>query len=471
MTRFGGSATDAYRRARGELSGSGVFALAPEAAKAPGARAESSDVPEFLVFGVIGQDCWGDGVTPRDVVSWLAQNADAPEVRVRINSPGGDAFDGIAIHNALVASPQRVVVDVEGAAFSAASLIAMAGDTIRIADNAMMMVHRAWNLSVGNVEDHAGAIAILGRIDGAQARTYATRAGIETDAALALMEAETFMSGSEAVDQGFADEVIPTKSGSAEVAKAWAGSKILARFRASSVRTALDSILGSTGGTQERDEIMPEWLLKRLGLPSDASEAQAQAKLEVLCKTDPGLRALVALPTEGDPQADADNYARDLASAPDVAQAEANARIAKLERMQAASNAREAVQAAVRAGKVFPGEAALHVADLTEGGAQALERFEKVMAVRPQVIDFTQGSQTAGKDAPAASAVELTESDRYICDSSGLSEELFLATKTAKAADAAAGRLKDGVVSNMSTISTHMKKRIPRAARAQITEG
>lgn len=129
-------------------------------------------------------------------------------ITLNINSPGGDVFDGIAIYNDLVAHDATVNVRVTGLAASAASLIAMAGDSIEIAENGFLMIHNAWALVVGNRNDMTEFAKTLEQIDGALARTYARRTGGSVDEMAALMDAETWLAGDDAVERGFADKLL-----------------------------------------------------------------------------------------------------------------------------------------------------------------------------------------------------------------------------------------------------------------------
>src|SRR5205823_2104371 len=115
---------------------------------------------EILVYDEIGQF----GVSPTAVRDQLKG---AGDVLVKINSPGGDVFDGIAIHNDLVAHSGNVTVHVTGVAASAASIIAMAGKTIAIAPNAFVMLHNSWALTIGNAGDHQDTASLLTQVDGA----------------------------------------------------------------------------------------------------------------------------------------------------------------------------------------------------------------------------------------------------------------------------------------------------------------
>lgn len=130
----------------------------------------------------------------------------AKTITVRLNSPGGDVFDGIAIHNDLLAHPAKIRIEVTGLAASAASIIAMAGDEIIMADNAFMMIHNAWGVAAGDKGVMADFGAILEKIDAALAATYEARTGIALKSIVKMMDDETWMSAIDAVDHGFADD-------------------------------------------------------------------------------------------------------------------------------------------------------------------------------------------------------------------------------------------------------------------------
>ena len=100
---------------------------------------------------------------------------------VRINSPGGDAFEGVAIHNLLRAQGKPVDVYVDGIAASAASIIAMAGDTRSMGSNTMMMIHNAWSSCTGYADDMRKMADTLDRVSTAVAQTYIDRAGLSKD--------------------------------------------------------------------------------------------------------------------------------------------------------------------------------------------------------------------------------------------------------------------------------------------------
>ena len=170
---------------------------------------------DLIIYEVIGGDFWDEDpqATPAAVAAFLSENRGVP-VNVRINSPGGLAYDGIVIYNALVGHGAKVTTTIEGMAASAASIIAMAGDTIRIHENATLMIHRAWGIVMGNSADMKDYAETLDRLDGQLAGTYAARTGLRIDTVTKLMIGEsdgTSFDAAEAKAKGFADEIVPNK--------------------------------------------------------------------------------------------------------------------------------------------------------------------------------------------------------------------------------------------------------------------
>lgn len=171
-------------------------------------QAAGEDCTTLMVYDEIGE--WGISAAAMRVK--LSQIT-TPRIRLEINSPGGDVFDGIAIFNDLVRHKARVEVVVTGVAASAASIIAMAGDDIGMYGNAFLMIHNAWSVTIGDQSDHAAMAQVLAKIDEALARTYARRAGTAADMVEDLMAAETWMDAEQAVDRGFADRVLEDEAG------------------------------------------------------------------------------------------------------------------------------------------------------------------------------------------------------------------------------------------------------------------
>lgn len=178
---------------------------------------------EFHVYSDIGASFWAPGVTANDVVAWLRSRDKAAELTVRINSAGGDAFEGIAIHNILRDAPQRIIVKVDGIALSAASIIAMAGDEVRMAPSALMMIHDPWTLAMGDAAELRSTADRLDKVAEAIATTYAGRMEQGTEHVRELMAAETWFSAAEARAAGLIDAVEgePAPAAEQNAAGAW----------------------------------------------------------------------------------------------------------------------------------------------------------------------------------------------------------------------------------------------------------
>lgn len=158
---------------------------------------------DIKIHDEIGQ--WG--VSARDVLAQLS-TIDQEEINVSIHSPGGDMFDGIAIYNALKAHPAKVVVTVEGIAASAASIVAMAGDEIRMPDNAYLMIHNPWGVAAGDANLFAECVDLFDRYAATIAGIYAKRTGLPVDEVRAMQDATTYLEAAFAKEKGFCDVVV-----------------------------------------------------------------------------------------------------------------------------------------------------------------------------------------------------------------------------------------------------------------------
>ena len=173
------------------------------------AVAVRSNVAEILIYDIIGEDFLGEGVTAKGIVQELAalpQSVDT--ILLRINSPGGDVFDGIAIMNALLQQNRTVKVQVDGLCASIASVIAMAGSTITMAATAQLMIHNPWTLSMGDASDLRKTADLLDKVRDASMLPAYARSGKTPAAIKAIMDAETWYSADEAKQAGWADQVL-----------------------------------------------------------------------------------------------------------------------------------------------------------------------------------------------------------------------------------------------------------------------
>ncbi len=176
------------------------------------AKKTGGDTAEMLIYEQIGVSWWDDsGVGAKQFADDLKALGDIKTLNIRINSPGGDVTEGDAIYSALTQHPATINVFIDGIAASAASFIAMAGDTIAIAEHAKLMIHNAWGFSVGNADDMRKMADTLDVFDKGIRGIYAARTGNSDLQLQDWMKAETWMLGPEAKDRGFADTVIPSK--------------------------------------------------------------------------------------------------------------------------------------------------------------------------------------------------------------------------------------------------------------------
>jgi ATP-dependent protease ClpP protease subunit len=169
-------------------------------------NAADSDEAEVMLYDEVGG--WY-GATADQFIADL-RGVTAPNLRVRVNSPGGSVFEGIAIANALRSHPANVVVQVDGIAASIASVIAMAGDRVEMAPNTMLMIHEASGLCMGNAADMAEMEELLDLISDNIADAYASRAGGTREQWREAMRAETWYLPDDAVKAGLADEATQT---------------------------------------------------------------------------------------------------------------------------------------------------------------------------------------------------------------------------------------------------------------------
>jgi ATP-dependent protease ClpP protease subunit len=170
------------------------------------------DIYDDIVAG--GGSWLFGGISASDVVAQLA-DIDGP-LEVHVNSGGGDVFDGIAIYNALQAR-DGVTIVVDGIAASIASIIAQAGESRTICPGAMMMIHDALSMCVGNAADMRETADLLEQVSDNLASVYASRGGTQDDWR-AAMQAETWYSAQSAVDAGLMDKLAGKQAEPADVA-------------------------------------------------------------------------------------------------------------------------------------------------------------------------------------------------------------------------------------------------------------
>ena len=173
---------------------------------------------ELILHGTIGQDWFGDGIVASDVIQALADVGRQTDVTVRVNSGGGIATEGAAIYAALRNHAGDVNIVVEGIAASAASIVAMAGDSIVMSQGSVMMIHEPFGFTAGTASDHQKSIDALNTLATAMAGVYAERTGRDLAAERQIMTNETWMTAADAVAQGYADKVAGDEPANEEIA-------------------------------------------------------------------------------------------------------------------------------------------------------------------------------------------------------------------------------------------------------------
>lgn len=164
---------------------------------------EAGKTPELFIFDEI-DDWWG--VSAQSVIDQI-RDLDTTDINVRINSPGGMVFEGIAIYNALRLHKANVHVSIEGLAASIASVIAMAGDTVAIAENAMMMIHNPYGWAAGDAEAMRKTADVMDKVADSIAVSYTARTGKSLEEMKAVMNDETWFTAQEALDMGLVDQI------------------------------------------------------------------------------------------------------------------------------------------------------------------------------------------------------------------------------------------------------------------------
>ena len=163
---------------------------------------------EVMLYDEIGYDFWtGGGITAKDVADQLKAAGTVSRISLRINSPGGDVFEGSAIYSQLSKSGIPVDVYIDGLAASAASFIAMVGRAVSMGDNAMMMIHNPWSIEMGDANDMRKCADTLDKVRDSMLPAYMRRYSGTEDEFKALLDAETWLTAADCKACGLADEI------------------------------------------------------------------------------------------------------------------------------------------------------------------------------------------------------------------------------------------------------------------------
>jgi ATP-dependent protease ClpP protease subunit len=176
---------------------------------------------EMTIYGPIGQGFFEEGATAEKVRKDLEALGDVSDIDVFVNSPGGNVWEGLAIANVLSKHPAQVHAHVDGLAASAASVITSAADMVTMGKGAMMMIHSPWSLTAGNAEDLRNMADVLDKIESGFLDIYEQRTGKPRNELLDMLKAETWFTAQEAVDEGFADDLVESKPREKVASASW----------------------------------------------------------------------------------------------------------------------------------------------------------------------------------------------------------------------------------------------------------
>nr|WP_310795786.1 head maturation protease, ClpP-related [Heyndrickxia oleronia] len=167
---------------------------------------QNNKVTKMTIYGIIGDSWWEDSTSATDIDQALNE-AGTNDIIINLNSPGGDAYDGIAIHNRLKRHEGKVTIFVDGWACSAASIIALSADELIMGNGSMFMIHEAATGIWGKKGDLLKEADMLSKLDESLIDIYMTKANVDRDKMVELIEAETWFSAEETMDIGFADKI------------------------------------------------------------------------------------------------------------------------------------------------------------------------------------------------------------------------------------------------------------------------
>jgi ATP-dependent Clp endopeptidase proteolytic subunit ClpP len=335
--------------------------------------AAEPEVADLMIYGDIGEHWYGgESVTAQSLVSQL-QTIEAQTIIVHINSYGGSVADGVAIYNALRRHPANIITDVEGVAFSIASLIAMAGDTVRMAQNSMMMIHAPWGSLAGNAVQMRRYADVLDRFSEAMLSSYTRKSGADrADEIRQMLTGDTdhYLSPSEAIELGLVDEINESLAVAAHFD--------LSRFRG----------LPAAAAAFTRKESSMNWkaIAKALGLPDSTPIASIKSRLLEL-----GLDPESATPEQ---------VTARLAAAPAAPAAAVATPVETPEQVQARITARNRdIRAAFSPFLQRQGVAELQMDVLADASLSAEAARNRLLAHLGQSAEPMAGAVQAGQDA------------------------------------------------------------------------
>jgi ATP-dependent protease ClpP protease subunit len=234
---------------------------------------------EVHIYGDIGTTFWGDGVAASDFVDQLDALSDVEELGIRINSPGGSAWDGMTIANAIIRHPAHTTTYIDGLAASAASIVAVAGDDVVVSKYGQAMLHNARAVVMGTAKDMREVAQQLDKLNATMAGYYADRAGGDAAAFAGAMAKETWYNADEMLAAGLATRV--DDSGvREEVERAVASAMAVTaeQFRYQGRPAAPAPVARDTKGSKGTETMADKkTIAESLGLKDDATEDEILA--------------------------------------------------------------------------------------------------------------------------------------------------------------------------------------------------
>lgn len=172
---------------------------------------QGDDSAEVYLYEEIGE-FWGKSA--KDFATELDALGDIKNLSVRINSMGGSVFDGFSIHSLLKNHSAHVTINIDGIAASIASVIAMAGDEVKISENGFIMLHEPWTIMAGTAQDFRNEADVLDKLRDQSVKAYSVKTGLSEADILTMVDGvETWLNAEEATERGFADSVMePNKA-------------------------------------------------------------------------------------------------------------------------------------------------------------------------------------------------------------------------------------------------------------------
>jgi len=184
-------------------------------------NAKAGSPPEIVLYGDIGDTMFSDGITATEISKALTIHRNAPEIHVRVNSAGGDVFEGLAIANRFAAMKSKIVGFVDGYAASIATVILMGMDKVFAFDSSLLMIHKPWAGQAGNADDLRELAVRLDQVETAMTAMYSKKMTLTPEALERHLRDETWYSGPEALSVGLVDELVEGERIAASLDRQW----------------------------------------------------------------------------------------------------------------------------------------------------------------------------------------------------------------------------------------------------------